>query len=74
MLISHLLSCPTGRQLVEVARGLQHIHDLNIVHGNIRGVFMFYSQWMLCAHYNSRQTSVLMNKGSPELQSFLQPP
>ena len=33
-----------GDQLVEIARGLHHIHDLDIIHGSIRGVPMFDSQ------------------------------
>ena len=60
-----------GHQLVEVSRGLHHIHDLNIVHGSIRGVWTSYSQWPFCTHYNARQTSVSMTKGLPGLQDLL---
>lgn len=58
----------SGHQLVEVARGLHHIHDLNIVHGSIRGVRVFRSQCPFCTHYSSRQTSASMTAALPELQ------
>jgi len=58
----------SGHQLMEVARGLHHIHDLNIVHGSIRGVRTFRPQWPFRTHYSSRQTSASVTAALPELQ------
>ena len=57
-----------GHQLVEVARGLHHIHDLNIIHGSIRGVRVFRSRRPFCTHYGFRQTSASMTAALHEWQ------
>jgi len=60
---AHRSLADTTIQLVDVAKGLKYMHDLHVVHGDLKGVQINISQWNAPAltSPSSTQANILIN-------------